>query len=773
MRTQPPANLVSLLARLKLATAEQIAGVARRAGRLAGDLCEFESVWVDALAQARILTPFQAAEINAGRGESLLHGPYVVTHALGGPHWADCYAARHVETGRAVRLYVVRRPQGPTAANVQALAQLVAQSPPLRSPVSSMVEDFGTSGELVWTACAAVEGTPAADWMVENGRFPAPAVLHIAREMVQRLADLELLGIVHGDVGAAGLLAQESGHVVLPAPGLRGIVRPHEGYSFNDLRPEAYDYLAPERIADGAPPTFAGDVYACGCLWWHLLTGRAPFAGGDSLAKLKAVHAARTVNVRQLAPDVPEVLAQTIESCLARQRDVRPQSLAKLCERLGAPTRAGSSMLAGLLGRPMPSWQLVRHRNHRKRRANRKAQWAAGIATVCVLLLLVALSPLLFFSRRQPAQTASTHRTPPAGAAKLPDDTSAMARTSNMPGANNSVDQRVDPAVQQAAATLPSGSRLNDDVVLPAEEVLRIEQLDLEPHVRVRGRAGRRPRVSVPRRGLVVACEDVTFEGIDFVWEDERRGQRAAPVSAGAMIVVGAQTARFHGCSFSTTADAAPVAIAWTGAADGLPGLGGEITLRDCASDGVAALVDCQGAGGLSVTVDNSLCVSSGPLVRLHRAPQADETFALVLDHVTTRGDSAVLECRYRRLHENPGAITITANQSALAGNPIWGLVIFSGPERPDRLVASLTWTGQGSIVTPQTAMVVWRGAGRKQQALPEEDLQVAGLVRSELEFAGPADGLPAASRVTRWQVPLRSADPPGANTDTLSLPRR
>ena len=170
MRTQPPANLVSLLARLKLATPEQVAAVTRRAARLAGELPDFESVWVDALAQARILTPFQASEINAGRGESLIYGPYVVTHPLAGPHWADCYCGRHVETRRDVRLYVVRQVQGSMAATVEALAGLLARSTPLRSPVSPVVEDFGTRGELVWAACAAVDGTSTADWMVENGR---------------------------------------------------------------------------------------------------------------------------------------------------------------------------------------------------------------------------------------------------------------------------------------------------------------------------------------------------------------------------------------------------------------------------------------------------------------------------------------------------------------------------------------------------------------------------------------------------------------------------
>ena len=122
--------------------------------------------------------------------------------------------------------------------------------------------------------------------------------------MAAQLGELHAAGAVHGDVGAAGLVLDASGIVCLPVPALRGVVRPCEGYSFCDLQPEAYDYLPPERVADGSEPTVAGDWYACGLLWWHLLTGRAPLAGGNSLARLEAAHAGRIVAVRQLAPDV-------------------------------------------------------------------------------------------------------------------------------------------------------------------------------------------------------------------------------------------------------------------------------------------------------------------------------------------------------------------------------------------------------------------------------------------------------------------------------------
>ncbi len=278
--------------------------------------------------------------------------------------------------------------------------------------------------------------------------------------------------------------------------------------------------------------------------------------------------------------------------------------------------------------------------------------------------------------------------------------------------------------------------------------------------------------MNVPRRGLLVGCEDVCFEGIDFVWEDAA-GSAVSDERLDAMFTVRAQTVTFRRCSFTVAAGGAPVAIRFVGSADLLPGLGGEVALFDCVVDGLAAVVDDRAGGSLSVQVNNSLCVAAGPILRLPRWPARGESVSLVLDHVTTRGDTAVVECRQERLPAPSGSITVTANESVLAANVRGALVILSGTERPEPFLESLAWTGEGSIVTPHTAMAVWRVAGRRSQTLAEEELEVAGLVRSELEFAGPANGPPEASRVTRWQVPLRSADPPGADPDSLSRPER
>ena len=84
MREPPPAQLTALLQRLGLASNRELESVETTVHRMAGDLPRFESVWIDALRQARILTHFQAAELHAGRGEGLKVARYVLCPTCSG-----------------------------------------------------------------------------------------------------------------------------------------------------------------------------------------------------------------------------------------------------------------------------------------------------------------------------------------------------------------------------------------------------------------------------------------------------------------------------------------------------------------------------------------------------------------------------------------------------------------------------------------------------------------------------------------------------------------
>lgn len=286
MREPPPAQLASLLERLGLASIRDLENVQSVVHRMSGDLPQFESVWIDALRKARILTHFQAAELHAGRGEALKIAHYVLCQSVQECGYATVYRAEDCETREAVRLAVFSPPSQDHDLLLPSLEILISSGKGLPRSTGK-IEACGLDDSRHWAASPWVEGISLADSLLHHGRFPPPVVLEIARAMLGELATLEAVSVVHGDIRVQNVLIANNGEVHTPHPGLRGIIRPHEGISHHDLLPDACSGLAPERVTDGTLPTVASDFFACGCVWWHMLCGQPPLGGGDSLARLR------------------------------------------------------------------------------------------------------------------------------------------------------------------------------------------------------------------------------------------------------------------------------------------------------------------------------------------------------------------------------------------------------------------------------------------------------------------------------------------------------
>ena len=524
MREEPPQELVQLLERLNLATPAQVRGVTRLVRRLAEGLPRFESVWVNALAQVRLLTPFQAAEINAGRGALLKVGPLVLTHRLPSLGYAEAYRAREIASGKAVRL-TMAVVEGPRASEqAKRLESLASKAAALSSPCLAPVTSAGVEGNRLWAAGPDGEGRTADQWMVHNGRFPSEAVLEIARQMLPGLVLLEKAGIAHGDLSAAAVLLADDGQVVLCQPGIRGILRPEEGHASADLLPQYYDGLAPERVGQGTPPSTAGDLYACGYVWWHLLTGRTPVPGGDSLAKLRAIETARIIDVRRLAPDAPSSLSAAVMACLRREPSLRPESMVRLAATLGTSTHSGRHLLAECLrhpGRRPARWATsipsIRDSGH-------APCWLAATAGCLVAAITLTWSMWPMAPAIPPAAISAGAPTDgtshPCGAA-VP-----AARAGGTPAPQDAATQ---PASPPGLTTAPPASRHEPetgDLILPGGRPLRLASLALQAGQCVRGEDGQRPLLLVPEGGLVVQAEKIRFQNVDFLWSGQEQVRR-------------------------------------------------------------------------------------------------------------------------------------------------------------------------------------------------------------------------------------------------------
>ena len=505
---------------------------------MAGDLPLFDSVWIDALVQSRLLTPYQAAEINSGRGERLLVGQYVIRHALADLGYARSFAAielRNVQdeskhqAGRHVNLVVksCRSDQSAAgaAAKLQSLLGAFSDCKPIG--IAPLVA-AGADGQMLWAAFENADGFPIAQSIACSGRLPPAAVLEIARQLVVSLGELQQAGFVHGDISASSLWLASRGQIKLALCGIRSAMEPLADNTNENVVLETFDYLAPERLSLNSSPTTSSDMYACGCLWWHLLAGRPPLLGGDAMGKTQAVLQPRIANIRHIAPDVPECLASAIEACTQVEPTLRPTSFSELAVQLGSTGRAGHRQLAARLA---ASGHRVRCTSGWKTQLRWQHAGQPILAIAACLFLLAAATWPLWRSRhsvnRQAGATTiaraegSPNARPPNSEPRQESPRVATA-TDSQRDVRQVNYQSVDDRPPAPTKIVPTAKE-NSVVELACDTEINGATLRLQSGTTVRGIGKKRPQIITPPNGIIVAVDQVRFENVDFIWRPRAR----------------------------------------------------------------------------------------------------------------------------------------------------------------------------------------------------------------------------------------------------------
>jgi eukaryotic-like serine/threonine-protein kinase len=785
LRATPPAELVALLSRLGLATPRQVRAAYRHTRRLAKDLALFDSVWVDALVQARILTPFQAAAINEGRGENLRVGSFTLVRPQTNTASGSCYEAHEIANGRAMRLTVMRVRSGASEA-LEQVERLIEKSMAVRSPHLVPIEKCGLDNGQLWTASASVAGRTAAAWLVRGGRMPGEVVLEIARQMVATLTICETAGLWHGDISAQQMVLNPLGQVQLLDPGLRILSDTLLTGELTDRGVETADYLAPERAA-ASPVTVATEIFACGALWWHLLAGRPPFAGANHVDRLRATCTTRIRDIKPIAPDTPEPLIAAIRCATEPAPERRPKSFAELLQLLGPPSDRGQALLARFVARGVsPPERLVR-RVRTIRRSPNLPTWATASAGV-LLALGIGTWPL-WTSDSPAAQPLAVQQA--AGVATL--------KLAPKPVASNvAIAVRRDAASQVVAATAPArgkpqeplaeqkksqvvrtsatqpvavGPRQADEkkavsreFVISAHRPVPWSQVRPAQGQCVRSRPGERAQIILPASGAILATENVRFEDVDFVV--------SAPTTQ-SVLTITAAGATFTRCSLQVTAEAGqpPAAFDWQPVAIADATSSARLELRECVLANVGAGVRCGAKRPAEIAMTDVLFLGADALAEIDSSHDVPGRVDVLLRHCTVRGAAEVLAWRAPAMPAS--ALNVEAVDCVFELAATGAVLAVSSREgaalSPD-ILRMVVWRGSGSLIGLKTPLLRWRREDGTLQPISDARLRAEGLVRTEMGFAGDIGEGPDASRLVRWRVPLRSATPPGIGD--MALPR-
>lgn len=359
----------------------------------------------------------------------------------------EVFRATDEQLGRpvAVKLLLPSDHAARAAERFQREARAAAR---LSDPHVVSVYDFGPHDDGFFLVMELVEGRTVAEEIAEHGALPKDRAIDIIEQAAIGLAAAHREDVVHRDVKPSNLLLTTDGTVKVADFGIAHL--PGDGTTTLTGTGQiigSTHYLSPER-ARGGPAGKAADVYALGCVLYHLVTGEPPFTAEHPAAILYQHVDAAPEPPSLLRPELAGPFEQVLLQMLAKDAADRPTAAAIAAgslrvEQGPAPTIATVPVPVPEL--PEPANTGATESADRSRNMALLAGLLALLATAGAVLAVVLLNgegpklPPTTDVGPQPGQTSSTAEpTPSATRTSSTTDPTESRTTSSTPSATPS-----------------------------------------------------------------------------------------------------------------------------------------------------------------------------------------------------------------------------------------------------------------------------------------------------------------------------------------------
>src|SRR5438067_3767380 len=259
-------------------------------------------------------------------------GDYELLEELGRGGQGVVYRARQKSLNRTVALKVIGLGQWSSTPHLKRFRYEAEAAASLEHPQIVPIYEIGERDGSCYFSMKFVEGG-----RLDEVAKTEPMALRRAAELLVKIARTVQFahehGILHRDIKPGNILLDKNGEPHLTDFGLARLIEQESTVtnSFDVLGTPSY--MSPEQAAGRTKElTAAADVYSLGAVFYQMLTGEPPFAGGTTYETIRMVLESEPRNPRTRNPKVDAELATICLKCLEKNPAQRYESAAALAD---------------------------------------------------------------------------------------------------------------------------------------------------------------------------------------------------------------------------------------------------------------------------------------------------------------------------------------------------------------------------------------------------------------------------------------------------------
>lgn len=318
---------------------------------------------------------------------TIIDDRYKIIGSLGHGGFAATYLADDIKEGRKVAIKIPDISQLGDPAVYERFKREVLIGKLLRHPDLTVAIDYSEDSPpyLVFDY---LDGESLAELLDQKKLFNTQQTIEMIANLLDALDYCHSKGVCHRDIKPENIIVGKDGHLKIIDFGIAMMNDSPRvtwrGFSGLVGTPE---YMSPEQIK-GERGNEKSDIYAVGCLLYHMIAGVPPYRGDNPMTTMYQHLTSSPKPLTEINSKTPPAIWAIVRRAMRRRKDERYSSAAEMAKDLRNPDKV-DMQFTDLPDPPMVAITTSKHFN--------KIIW---IVTGIVILAAVGLGLFLYFNNK-------------------------------------------------------------------------------------------------------------------------------------------------------------------------------------------------------------------------------------------------------------------------------------------------------------------------------------------------------------------------------------